>query len=222
MTEQTRSSRPGPGASRRCDTGTRAASRRTRARGVRWRKPKSSGCRQTLGCGRHGACVLLLPRSGGPQHLLDFSPSRRAAEGLSDRPAHGVSRPHTRRSARANLYVGHGGAAERSDDRGACGLLCCRAAGSRHARQLARGASRPQDIYRGHPRRERAGLHALPRRKRHGNSTIPRLAGQHRAYIERQLEAFASKARANEIMHENSKNLTAEQIRDIAAYVRSL
>lgn len=55
-----------------------------------------------------------------------------------------------------------------------------------------------------------------------GNSTIPRLAGQHSAYIERQLEAFASKARANEVMHENSKNLTAEQIRDIAAYVRSL
>jgi cytochrome c553 len=58
--------------------------------------------------------------------------------------------------------------------------------------------------------------------KAQGNSTIPRLAGQHRAYIERQLEAFASKARANEIMHENSKNLTAEQIRDVAAYVRSL
>ena len=55
-----------------------------------------------------------------------------------------------------------------------------------------------------------------------GNSTIPRLAGQHSAYIERQLEAFASKARANEVMHENSKNLTAEQIRDIAAYVPSL
>jgi cytochrome c553 len=36
------------------------------------------------------------------------------------------------------------------------------------------------------------------------------------------LEAFASNARANEIMHANSKNLTAEQIRDIAAYVRSL
>lgn len=55
-----------------------------------------------------------------------------------------------------------------------------------------------------------------------GNSTIPRLAGQHRAYIERQLEAFASNARANQIMHENSKNLTPEQIREVAAYVRSL
>ena len=54
-----------------------------------------------------------------------------------------------------------------------------------------------------------------------GNSVIPRLAGQHRDYIERQLEAFASNARANEIMHDNSKHLTAEQIRDVAAYVRT-
>jgi len=55
-----------------------------------------------------------------------------------------------------------------------------------------------------------------------GNGTIPRLAGQHSAYIERQLEAFASNARANEIMHANSKGLTPEQIRDVATYVRSL
>jgi cytochrome c553 len=54
-----------------------------------------------------------------------------------------------------------------------------------------------------------------------GNSAIPMLAGQHRAYIERQLEAFASMARANEVMHENSKTLTAEQIRDVAAYVQT-
>jgi len=54
-----------------------------------------------------------------------------------------------------------------------------------------------------------------------GNGAMPRLAGQHRAYIERQLEAFASMARANEIMHETSKNLTAEQIRDVAAYVQT-
>ncbi len=58
--------------------------------------------------------------------------------------------------------------------------------------------------------------------KGEGNSAFPRLAGQHSAYIERQLEAFASNARANVIMHENSKHLTAEQIREVAAYVRSL
>jgi len=58
--------------------------------------------------------------------------------------------------------------------------------------------------------------------KGQGNGPFPRLAGQHRAYIERQLEDFASKARANPIMHENSKHLTPEQIRGVAAYVRSL
>ena len=52
-----------------------------------------------------------------------------------------------------------------------------------------------------------------------GNAAIPRLAGQHSAYIERQLAAFASMARANEIMHETSKTLTAEQTRDAAAFV---
>ncbi|HVH74827.1 MAG TPA: c-type cytochrome [Stellaceae bacterium] len=56
----------------------------------------------------------------------------------------------------------------------------------------------------------------------HGLSAFPRLAGQHRAYIERQLQAFASNQRANALMHENSKNLTAQQIREVAAYVRTL
>lgn len=55
-----------------------------------------------------------------------------------------------------------------------------------------------------------------------GNGAIPRLAGQHAAYIERQLEAFASNARANAIMHANSEHLSAEQIRALAAYLRSL
>jgi len=55
-----------------------------------------------------------------------------------------------------------------------------------------------------------------------GNGPIPRLAGQHQAYLARQLEAFASMARANEIMHENSKDLTAEQIAEVTAYLATL
>ncbi|MGA8496736.1 MAG: c-type cytochrome [Xanthobacteraceae bacterium] len=58
--------------------------------------------------------------------------------------------------------------------------------------------------------------------KGEGNVAFPRLAGQHNAYIERQLEDFASKARANPIMHQNSKHLTREQIHEVAAYIRSL
>ena len=52
-----------------------------------------------------------------------------------------------------------------------------------------------------------------------GNGTFPRLAGQHREYLEKQLEAFATNLRANSFMHENSKNLTALQISQLAAFL---
>jgi cytochrome c553 len=55
-----------------------------------------------------------------------------------------------------------------------------------------------------------------------GNGPIPRLAGQHQDYLARQLDAFQSMARANEIMHENSKDLTAEQISEVTAYLATL
>ena len=58
--------------------------------------------------------------------------------------------------------------------------------------------------------------------KAEGNGPIPRLAGQHQAYLARQLEACASMARANEIMHENSKDLTAAQISEVTAYLATL
>ena len=58
--------------------------------------------------------------------------------------------------------------------------------------------------------------------KAEGNGPIPRLAGQHQVYLTRQLEAFASMARANEIMHENSKDLTTEQISEVSAYLATL
>jgi len=55
--------------------------------------------------------------------------------------------------------------------------------------------------------------------KAQGNGPFPRLAGQHRGYLERQLEVFATNMRANEIMHENAKNLTALQISQVAAFL---
>jgi cytochrome c553 len=55
-----------------------------------------------------------------------------------------------------------------------------------------------------------------------GAATIPRLAGQHPGYIAEQLDNFISMARANEIMHENSKNLTQQEVEQLAAYVGSL
>jgi cytochrome c553 len=58
--------------------------------------------------------------------------------------------------------------------------------------------------------------------KAEGNELFPRLAGQRRNYLEKQLEAFSASLRANEIMHENSKKLTARQISELAAYLSSL
>jgi len=52
-----------------------------------------------------------------------------------------------------------------------------------------------------------------------GGGTFPRLAGQHRPYIEGQLAAFSSNSRANEIMHENAKNLTPDTERQLAAFL---
>jgi cytochrome c553 len=58
--------------------------------------------------------------------------------------------------------------------------------------------------------------------KAQGNEVFPRLAGQRRGYLEKQLEAFAANLRENEIMHANSTKLTARQISEVAAYLSSL
>lgn len=52
-----------------------------------------------------------------------------------------------------------------------------------------------------------------------GADAYPRLAGQHRAYLERQLTYFMTDARVNKTMHQNSKNLTEIQIRQVATYL---
>jgi cytochrome c553 len=54
-----------------------------------------------------------------------------------------------------------------------------------------------------------------------GNGLFPRLAGQHRNYLEKQMQAYAVNLRANEIMHQNAKNLTTLQIAQLAAYLSS-
>jgi cytochrome c553 len=54
-----------------------------------------------------------------------------------------------------------------------------------------------------------------------GNGPFPRLAGQHRRYLERQLQVFAVNMRANETMHGTAESLTALQISQLAAYLSS-
>lgn len=57
--------------------------------------------------------------------------------------------------------------------------------------------------------------------KAQGAAAVPRLAGQRRSYLRSQLEAFATEARANAVMHMMSKSLTKQQIAQVAAYLAS-
>jgi len=55
-----------------------------------------------------------------------------------------------------------------------------------------------------------------------GHGAFPRLAGQHRDYLERQLRAFASNLRDNAVMREVVRNLTASQIHQVATFLSGL
>ena len=54
-----------------------------------------------------------------------------------------------------------------------------------------------------------------------GNEAIPRLAGQHHQYLVRQLQAFHGLMRENEIMDENAKALSEDDIAAVAEYLSS-
>jgi cytochrome c553 len=55
--------------------------------------------------------------------------------------------------------------------------------------------------------------------KAEGATTTPRLAGQHRLSLERQLAYFAANARTDEVMHQEAMNLTQQQIQELSAYL---
>jgi hypothetical protein len=52
-----------------------------------------------------------------------------------------------------------------------------------------------------------------------GAGVIPRLAGQHRAYLEKQLKYFVAGLRADPTMRASTGNLTAQQIEQVAAFL---
>jgi len=54
--------------------------------------------------------------------------------------------------------------------------------------------------------------------KAEGAGAVPRLASQHPEYLINQLQAFQTMSRANETMHDNSKNLQPQEISAVAAY----
>ncbi len=51
---------------------------------------------------------------------------------------------------------------------------------------------------------------------------VPRLGGQHEAYIVAALKAYKEKQRSHETMHANAASLSDEDIADIAAYLSSI
>jgi cytochrome c553 len=58
----------------------------------------------------------------------------------------------------------------------------------------------------------------------HGTDQLPRLAGQHAAYIEGQLKRFGSRARTNDnaIMHSIASKLTELEAKAVSAYIAGL
>jgi cytochrome c553 len=52
-----------------------------------------------------------------------------------------------------------------------------------------------------------------------GHDTIPRLAGQHAAYLRTQIERFRENQRASEPMHSNAAHLSEAQISALVAYL---
>jgi cytochrome c553 len=71
----------------------------------------------------------------------------------------------------------------------------------------------------GIPAQSVAACQSCHRPNAEGNGPFPRLAGQHRRYLEKQLEVFAVNLRANEIMHATAQTLTALQISQLAAFL---
>jgi cytochrome c553 len=55
-----------------------------------------------------------------------------------------------------------------------------------------------------------------------GNSIFPRLAGQHAPYIVRQLKVIQGNLRNSPVMHGIIKDLTPEEMNEVAAYLQSL
>jgi len=58
----------------------------------------------------------------------------------------------------------------------------------------------------------------------HGTDTLPRLAGQHAQYTEKQLREFNSRARTNDnaVMHTVASKLTELETKAVAAYISGL
>jgi cytochrome c553 len=71
----------------------------------------------------------------------------------------------------------------------------------------------------GNPDREIPACMACHGQNAEGQDAFPRLASQHRDYMIEQIAHFRTNARANEIMHENSMHLSADEARQVATFL---
>ena len=132
-------------------------------------------------------------------------------------------RDHTRADPHAHTYM-WGMAAHLSDSliHGVAAYYSTQTPAAGTPRDPADMAAGKKIFEEGIPAQEVPACQACHGDHAQGIDAFPRLAGQHRDYLAEQLNNFASNARANEIMHQNSKNLTPEEIRQVAAYLASL
>jgi cytochrome c553 len=58
----------------------------------------------------------------------------------------------------------------------------------------------------------------------HGTESLPRLAGQHASYLEREIKEFTQRKRTNDnaVMHTVAEKLTALEVRAVAEYLATL
>jgi len=88
-----------------------------------------------------------------------------------------------------------------------------------NAKLIARG----KVLYeRGDPARPVVACSSCHGSQAEGNSIFPRLAGQHAAYVVRQLEVIQKRSRASPVMHGVIKDLNAQDMKAVAEYVQSL
>jgi cytochrome c553 len=128
-------------------------------------------------------------------------------------------RDHSRADPHAHTYM-WGMAARLSDDTiaGLASFYAAQKPAAGSPGDKAEMAAGQKIFEEGIPERDVPACRVCHGEKAEGAGAVPRVAGQHRAYLERQLEAFSGGARANEIMHENTKNLTALEISQVAAF----
>jgi cytochrome c553 len=77
-------------------------------------------------------------------------------------------------------------------------------------------------LSRGSLRREYPLAPPVTAPQAHGNGTFPRLAGQHEAYLVKQMLVIQNALRVAPVMHGVIKDLRLEQVRAVATYLETL